>query len=126
VQRVAPDGDAGHDLVLPALQPEQHPHGVVTVARLAQHLAVNRDDGVAADDDGILVARRHGKRLLAGQPLRVRAGLLAGGVGLVDVRGHGLDRQAEHAQQLRAAGRLRGEDDTERLGHGAASAPAAE
>ncbi|MNC61037.1 hypothetical protein D3C75_1109580 [compost metagenome] len=48
--------DAGHaciHLMSPALKHAQHGFAVLLIHRLAEHLAIQHDNGVAADNNGI-------------------------------------------------------------------------
>jgi hypothetical protein len=91
----------------------QQAAGVVVIERLPEQVAVEVDGGVGRDDQ--LGGRGHGGSLLSGEPFDVDGAGLAGTHGLVEVGRPQLEGEAQARQQLEAARRARGQDQT--FGH---------
>ena len=88
-----------------ALQPAQHVERILRVARFLEHGVVKHDRGVGTQDQ----LARHGARLVAREPANVRRGRLPRKDQLLDVGGLDQDLEAQHLEELLAAGRGRGQ-----------------
>ena len=84
------------------------------VARLAEHVAVDDDDRVAADDDRVGFSRGDRRRLLAREPLARARRPPRLAIRLVDVRRPHRVRDADEREQLAPPRRRGGENDARR------------
>jgi len=84
---VAHDGNRREHDMPASGEPPQHDARLGLVARLAEDVAVHHHDRVGRDDHGVRLPRGDDGGFPSGQALRVRARLLRGERGLVDVRG---------------------------------------
>jgi len=108
--RVPPEQDGRDDEMLAAGEAPQHPGGFPVVPRLSEYRSVDQDERIGGEDPGAGVqgSGRGGFRARetrGGVPSR-----LARKDGLVDIRGGEVERDAEGAKDLRAAGRGGGEE----------------
>jgi len=99
-----------------ARQARQHRSRLGGVGRLAERLAVERDDGVGAERE--LARARRGARLGERQAEHQRLGRLPGPRRLVGLGRPHLEVDAEPGQQLAAARRGGGEHQPRRRAHG--------
>ena len=98
--------DTAQHLVRTAGQPPQHCRRIGPVTRLAEHVAVDHDDGVGAERGRRLGDERKATAcLVARQPHHQRIGLLAGLPPLVDIDADHAMSDAELVEQLAASGR---------------------
>ena len=99
------DGEARHDLVVPAGQEPQHFFGFLGAVGLAQDGALAHHDGVGGDDDVVLFpGYRQGFQ--PADPGHLVKGGLAGVHGLVNVRRPDGKGNVEQSHQLPPPGRL--------------------
>jgi hypothetical protein len=112
-------GNGGHHLVLASPECGQHADGIVAAAGLAEHRALEDDDGVGAEHGppaAVLLKPR--QRLGARQAHRERIGRLARRARLIHVGRHDFVFDAQLFEQRAAPRRGRGEHDAwKALGH---------
>ena len=105
--------EIGPEDVRAAAERAEHPPGVLVVAGLSERRPVEDDDRVRREDDGARGRRgRHGRGLGAGEPLRGIVGVLARENRLVHVGRADLGLEPEGAEEVEAARRGRGEEET--------------
>jgi hypothetical protein len=105
-----PDRNASQHVVGPAGEQAKHFGRLPVIGRLAQHVIVDHDSRVGADDDAAGAQAGHGCRLVCGHPHHERARILARQPPLVDRRSLDVELEARCSKQLRPPRRLRGEN----------------